>query len=137
MSALFASSALVKQAAPAAAMTTGFAGAAMLGSGHVWTAAAAGAGLLFGALYLVAADVRDHKPWRDVLRGFAVSGLVAGVNFAIVLWLVSIFDAQLLGTYVIGALTGATGVRAAPMAIGVLVELVRRNLGLPPQNPER
>ena len=106
------------------------AGAVLQGSDTLVTVGAVVVGLVFGAMWRTGSFLTDGKTWKEIRADLLISVLIGGANALLALALAEWFGLSLLFTMALGAVIGATGLRALPeLRDAILVALKRRLLG--------
>ena len=106
------------------------AGAVLQGSDTLVTVGAVIVGLVFGAMWRTGSFLTDGKSWKEIRADLLISVLIGGANALLALALAEWFGLSLLFTMALGAVIGATGLRALPeLRDAILVALKRRLLG--------
>ena len=104
------------------------AGAVLQGSDTLVTVGAVVVGLVFGAMWRTGSFLSEGKTWKAIRADLLVSVLIGGANAILALALVDWLNVGLLFTMALGAVIGATGLRALPEARDALLGAARRKL---------
>lgn len=104
------------------------AGGFALNSDVLVTVGAVVIGLFFGAMWRTGSFLADGKAWIEIRSDLLISLLIGGANAVLTLALVEWLDLGLLFTMALGAVIGATGLRALPEIRDALMGAARRKL---------
>lgn len=104
------------------------AGALALNNDTLVTVGAVIVGLVFGAMWRTGSFLSEGKSWAEIRADLLVSVLIGGANAILTLALVDWLDLGLLFTMALGAVVGATGLRALPEIREALIGVARRRL---------
>ena len=104
------------------------AGAVLQGSDTLVTVGAVIVGLVFGATWRTGSFLSDGKSWKEIRADLLVSILIGGANALLALALSDWLDLSLLFTMALGAVIGATGLRALPEVRDALLIAAKRRL---------
>lgn len=103
-------------------------GALALHSDMLVTVGAVVIGLVFGAMWRTGSFLNEGKSWAEIRADLLVSLLIGGANALLTLALVDWLNLGLLFTMALGAIIGATGLRALPEIRDALIGAARRRL---------
>ena len=85
-------------------------------------------GLVFGAMWRTGSFLSEGRAWREIRADLLISLLIGGANAILTLALVDWLDLDMLFTMALGAVVGATGLRALPEVRDSLIGAARRRL---------
>lgn len=85
-------------------------------------------GLIFGATWRTGSFLSDGKSWKEIRADLLISVLIGGANALLALALADWLDLSLLFTMALGAVIGATGLRALPELRDALLVAAKRKL---------
>lgn len=106
------------------------AGSVAINSDTMVTVGAVVIGLVFGAMWRTGSFLSEGKSWTEIRSDLLISLLIGGANALLTLALVDWLNLGLLFTMAMGALVGATGLRALPeVRDAITASLKRRLLG--------
>lgn len=104
------------------------AGALALNNDALVTIGAVVIGLVFGAMWRTGSFLSEGKSWIEIRADLTVSVLIGGANAILTLALVDWLQLGLLFTMAMGAVIGATGLRALPEIREAVIGAARRRL---------
>ncbi len=116
-----------KNAPVLAPIATG-AGAVAINSDTLVTVGAVVVGLVFGAMWRTGSFLSEGREWREIRSDLLVSVLIGGANALLTLALVDMLNVGIMFTMALGAVIGATGLRALPEVKDALLNALRRKL---------
>lgn len=121
-------SAVAAKNAPVLAPLVTGAGALAIHSDTLVTVGAVVTGLFFGAMWRTGSFITEGKTWREIRADWIVSVSIGGANTILTLALVDWLNVGMLFTMALGAIVGATGLRALPEIRDALMHAARRKL---------